>query len=121
MLCIMIDANQSEAFDKIVLEMRRGTLILAVLSRLQDEKYGYALITDLEARGLPIDQGTLYPLLRRLEGQGLLESNWNTDGSRPRRYYVISAGGRAVLAELKKEWQGLAATLDALLTEGDER
>ncbi|MCB0020308.1 MAG: PadR family transcriptional regulator [Anaerolineales bacterium] len=115
-----MDTSQLEAYEKIVLEMRRGILIMAVLSQLQSEKYGYALITDLEAHGLPIDQGTLYPLLRRLEGQGLLDSSWNTDGARPRRYYVINASGRLVLAELQKEWQALAATLDVLLTHGDK-
>lgn len=109
--------NQSETFDKIAQEMRRGILVVAVLSQLQTEKYGYALISDLEAHGLTIDQGTLYPLLRRLEGQGLLDSTWNTDGSRPRRYYVINDSGRTVLSQLVQEWRGLASTLDSLLYE----
>jgi DNA-binding PadR family transcriptional regulator len=109
------DANQLAAFEKIAQEMRRGILVVAVLSQLQTEKYGYALISDLETHGLTIDQGTLYPLLRRLEGQGLLDSTWNTDGSRPRRYYVINDTGRAVLAQLGEEWHTLASTLNSLL------
>ncbi len=85
--------------ENVVQELRRGALILAALSQLDDEKYGYALINQLEERGLEIDQGTLYPLLRRLESQGLLDSKWNVEGSRPRRYYVINKTGKAALKE----------------------
>lgn len=93
--------------EKQTQELRRGILVLATLSRLQEPKYGYALISSLSERGLEIEQGTLYPLLRRLESQGLLESEWNVDGSRPRRYYVLSPQGADLLAALTGEWRAL--------------
>jgi len=107
----------SPAVENVVQELRRGALILAALSQLEDEKYGYALISQLEANGLEIDQGTLYPLLRRLETQGLLDSKWNVEGSRPRRYYVINKTGRAVLKDLALEWRSLAKSMDKLLAD----
>ena len=75
--------------DKLVLELRRGILVLATLSQLDEAKYGYSLMQELADQGLEIEQGTLYPLLRRLEYQELLESEWNVEGSRPRRYYHL--------------------------------
>ncbi|MCJ7511372.1 MAG: helix-turn-helix transcriptional regulator, partial [Anaerolineales bacterium] len=90
--------------EKLSQELRRGSLVLAALSQLQEPKYGYALIDDLSRRGLDIEQGTLYPLLRRLEEQGLLRSEWNVDGSRPRRYYVLSPMGQEVLKALTADW-----------------
>lgn len=120
MQCMMTDNTQQEAYEKIAQEMRRGTVVLATLSRLETEKYGYALISQLAEHDLPVDQGTLYPLLRRLEAQGLLDSTWNTDGARPRRYYRLNDTGRAVLAALRQEWQALSAALDNLLALGAE-
>ena len=76
--------------EKFTQELRRGALVLAVLSQLKEARYGYALINQLAKQGLGIEQGTLYPLLRRPEEQGLLKSKWNVEGSHPRRYYVIS-------------------------------
>jgi DNA-binding PadR family transcriptional regulator len=102
--------------EKLTQELRRGSLVLAILSQLDEPKYGYALIEDLSKRGLEIEQGTLYPLLRRLEEQGLLESEWNVEGSRPRRYYVISPDGRVMFEKLKTEWDQLSAVLDELLS-----
>ncbi len=102
--------------EKLTQELRRGSLVLATLSQLDEPKYGYALIEDLSKRGLEIEQGTLYPLLRRLEEQGLLESEWNVAGSRPRRYYVISLDGQAIFEKLKTEWGQLSAVLDQLLS-----
>jgi DNA-binding PadR family transcriptional regulator len=102
--------------EKLTQELRRGSLVLAILSQLDEPKYGYALIEDLSERGLEIEQGTLYPLLRRLEEQGLLESEWNVEGSRPRRYYVISPDGRVMFEKLKTEWDQLSAVLDELLS-----
>ena len=102
--------------EKLTQELRRGSLVLATLSQLDEPKYGYALIEDLSKRGLEIEQGTLYPLLRRLEEQGLLESEWNVEGSRPRRYYVISPDGRMMFEKLKTEWGQLSAVLDELLS-----
>ncbi len=107
----------SPTVENVVQELRRGALILAALSQLQEEKYGYALISQLAENGLEIDQGTLYPLLRRLEAQGLLDSKWNVEGSRPRRYYVINKTGRAVLKDLVTEWRSLAKSMERLLAE----
>jgi DNA-binding PadR family transcriptional regulator len=113
----MNEQELSTVYDKLVQELRRGVLVLAALSRLKEARYGYALIDELAELGLQIDQGTLYPLLRRLEGDGLLESQWNTDGSRPRRYYRISPAGLKLLHELAAEWRGLNEVLDRLLAE----
>lgn len=104
-----------EIKEKSVQELRRGALVLAVLSQLDQQRYGYALIDSLTELGLAIDQGTLYPLLRRLENQGLLESEWNVDGPRPRRYYVLSADGRVILQWLTQDWLELAAVMGRLL------
>ncbi|MFA9406665.1 MAG: PadR family transcriptional regulator [Anaerolineales bacterium] len=106
----------TNTYDKLTQELRRGSLVLATLSQLDEPKYGYALIEDLSKRGLEIEQGTLYPLLRRLEEQGLLESEWNVEGSRPRRYYIISPDGRMMFEKLKTEWDQLSAVLDELLS-----
>lgn len=105
----------SDLYDKLTQELRRGVLILAVLSRLEDERYGYDLISRLAEKGLEIEQGTLYPLLRRLESQGLLTSEWNVDGSRPRRYYQLSQDGKKMLETLTDEWRSLAAIMENLL------
>jgi PadR family transcriptional regulator len=104
-----------ESFDNLMLELRRGVIALAVLSQLDGEQYGYSLINRLKDHGLAIDQGTLYPLLRRLESQGLLKSSWRIEADRPRRYYTLSDEGRQILPRLKDEWQGLAAMLNAML------
>lgn len=108
---------QADAIDNIIQELRRGIIVLAVLAQLQEEQYGYAVIKQLADHGLDVDQGTLYPLLRRLESQGLLESNWILEDSRPRRYYRISEAGRALLPRLREEWAHIVATLDPLLAE----
>ncbi len=101
--------------ENTLLELRRGVLSLAVLARLQEEQYGYSLMKLLTGQGLEIDQGTLYPLLRRLESQGLLESRWLVESDRPRRYYVISTEGRRLLPRLKAEWEDLVALMGRLL------
>ena len=116
-MCYMMNmTNSSEVLEKLVQELRRGVLVLATLSQLGEAKYGYSLINELAEQGLTIDQGTLYPLLRRLEADGLLQSQWNTEGSRPRRYYVISPSGARLLQALSDEWRGLAAVLNGLLS-----
>lgn len=109
------DAELSTTIEKLTQELRRGILVLATLSQLREPKYGYALIDELAKHGLDIEQGTLYPLLRRLEDQGLLQSEWNVDGSRPRRYYRMSPVGDDVLAGLASEWEGLTAVIQSLL------
>ena len=105
-----------EWIKNTLLEVRRGVIVLAVLSQLEAEQYGYALLKRLSDQGLEVDQGTLYPLLRRLESQGFLHSDWRImDEARPRRYYVISPQGRSVLAQLKQEWSGIVAAMNQML------
>ena len=110
-----MDGEQSKARDSVALELRRGALVLAVLSQLKEEQYGYSLKKLLSAGGIEIEEGTLYPLLRRLEGTELLESEWRLGDGRPRRYYRISARGRAVLEELTEDWKTLSRALGRLL------
>ncbi|MEW5873106.1 MAG: helix-turn-helix transcriptional regulator [Chloroflexota bacterium] len=112
----MTEQISPDVYEKLVQELRRGVLVLAALSQLGEAQYGYSLISELAERGLEIDQGTLYPLLRRLEADGLLQSEWNTEGSRPRRYYVISPAGRQLLQALTEEWRGLSTVLNRLLS-----
>jgi len=105
-----------DSVQNILLELRRGILAIAVLSQLQKEQYGYSLLKLLSDQGLAIDQGTLYPLLRRLESQGLLQSDWRiVEEVRPRRYYVISSLGQTVLSQLKIEWDNVVATVQKML------
>ncbi len=113
--------NDDKQHDKLLLELRRGTLVICVLSQLDNELYGYALMQRLTAEGLEIDQGTLYPLLRRLENQGLLDSDWRVDGPRPRRYYKINKTGKRILASLTAEWRYLTAIMEKLLPEPIEK
>jgi DNA-binding PadR family transcriptional regulator len=109
------NTEPSSLYDKLTQELRRGVLVLATLSQLGEAKYGYDLISHLSEKGLEIEQGTLYPLLRRLEEQGLLESQWNIEGSRPRRYYVISPDGKQVLSKLSADWRSMADVMEGLL------
>jgi DNA-binding PadR family transcriptional regulator len=102
-------------YKNTINELRRGMIVLAVLSQLDEEQYGYSLLKRLSEQELEIDQGTLYPLLRRLESQGLLKSNWNVEGSRPRRYYVISPEGQELLPLLKEEWNNIVSMMDRML------
>ena len=101
----------------LVMELRRGTLILSVLSQMSEAKYGYALVQSLEEKGVEIDPNTLYPLLRRLEKQGLLESRWETGGSKPRKYYQRTAYGNEIYREMKSQWKRMALGIEALLEE----
>ena len=103
--------------ENLLMELRRGTLVLSVLNQLHKAEYGYSLNQALAEKGLEIDQGTLYPLLRRLEKQGLLDSEWSIDTSRPRRYYKLSETGKRVLQDMVKEWQSLVQVTDRLLEE----
>jgi DNA-binding PadR family transcriptional regulator len=107
--------STNEMYENTLNELRRGVIVLAVLSQLHEEQYGYSLLKLLSEQGLEIDQGTLYPLLRRLESQGLLSSDWNTEGSRPRRYYVISPEGQELLPRLKEEWNKIVSMMDGML------
>ena len=108
--------ENDELVQNMLLELRRGILSLAVLSQLTKEQYGYSLLKALSDKGMDVNQGTLYPLLRRLESQGLLQSDWRIeDEDRPRRYYLISAQGKAVLTKLKREWSLMSETMKQML------
>jgi len=103
--------------DKILQELRRGAIILAVLSQLREERYGYSLRERLSGLGFEVQEGTLYPLLRRLEAQELVASRWEVGESRPRRYYHLSEEGEKALAGLIKEWSSLVEVIDRLIKE----
>jgi PadR family transcriptional regulator PadR len=107
--------NHLELFENLRLELRRGSLILAVLAALRKEQYGYTLRKTLADHGMAIDEGTLYPLLRRLETQGLLVSEWREEEKRNKRFYRLSPDGKAILKELLVEWQSINASLNGLL------
>lgn len=111
----MVSADPDALRDSLLLELRRGGLVLAALSMLRAEEYGYSLKTKLADRGVPIDEGTLYPLLRRLEAQGLLESRWEVTDSRPRRYYKLNKPGARLLKDVAGEWRQIAGQLEKLL------
>ncbi|MDR1706056.1 MAG: PadR family transcriptional regulator [Clostridiales bacterium] len=100
-----------------ITELRRGTLTLAVLSCLSGAQYGYSLLQEIEGKGVRIEANTLYPLLRRLESQGLLESAWDTGQSRPRKYYRLNNKGVAILERLKEEWRRMSREMDKILRE----
>jgi len=100
-----------------LLELRRGTVILCVLAKLRRPAYGYQLVSDLARSGMPVEANTLYPLLRRLEAQGLLESAWNTEGAKPRKYYAATVFGLEVLEALKDHWKTAAQSMDTILNE----
>src|SRR3954471_12897777 len=101
---------EDDIFEKLRIELRRGSLVLAVLAALREERYGYTLRTLLDDAGLPIDEGALYPLLRRLETQGLLTSEWREEG-RNKRFYRLSPDGEAILAQLLGEWNAISESI----------
>lgn len=105
----------NEVYENTINELRRGMIVLAVLSQLDEEQYGYSLLKRLSERGLELDQGTLYPLLRRLESQGLLSSDWKIEGSRPRRYYIVSPDGQKMLPRLITEWNNIVSMMEGML------
>jgi len=107
----------SELFENLKLELRRGCLTLAVLTQLRTERYGYNLRKALADDGLEIDEGTLYPLLRRLESQGLLVSQWREEDKRNKRFYRLSPEGEQILNQLLGEWQRINASLSKILQE----
>jgi len=109
------NAASSELFDNLRLELRRGCLVVAVLAQLYTEHYGYALRKALGDQGLMIDENTLYPLLRRLESQGLLVSQWREEEKRNKRFYRLSPLGEEVLPNLLAEWRQMTAALERIL------
>ncbi|HTW82094.1 MAG TPA: PadR family transcriptional regulator [Terracidiphilus sp.] len=102
-------------FENLRLELRRGCLTLAVLGQLRQEHYGYTLRKALASRGLEIDESTLYPLLRRLESQGLLTSEWREEEKRNKRFYRLSVEGQAVFTRLLEEWGAINAAIENIL------
>ena len=112
--------KDDELLSNLITDLRRGTLVLAVLSCLKNSKYGYALLQDMETQGIRIEANTLYPLLRRLETQGLLVSEWDTGESRPRKYYTLSKKGKVLQEQLKEEWQRMSLEMEKFLDEKDE-
>ena len=117
-MCITGGDDMKELIESYFLELRRGVLILGVLSQLANKEYGYSLIQKLQDNHFEIEAGTLYPLLRRLEKQGLLESSWELIENRPRRYYQISEQGVVLYEQLKKEYFDMNAIISQL-TQGE--
>lgn len=111
--------SPDDFFANQILEMRRGTIVLAILSQLSTPRYGYGLLQQLESAETPIDAGTLYPLLRRLEKHGVLESEWETSESRPRKYYRLSADGQRLYSQLIEEWNVMSDTISQMTKEGE--
>lgn len=108
-----------ELYTNQVLELRRGTIVLALLSTLKQPLYGYALLQSLKEAGISVDAGTLYPLLRRLEKQGVLQSKWDTTDTRPRKFYQLSTDGKVLYERLTAEWDDTANKLKAMIDKGD--
>jgi PadR family transcriptional regulator PadR len=105
----------SDLFENLRLELRRGSLIIAVLAQLREEHYGYALRKALADHGMEIEESTLYPLLRRLESQGLLESEWREEDKRNKRFYRLSKDGTDILKQLLEEWQSMNSSLKRIV------
>jgi len=110
-----LSTTNNDVFENLRQELRRGCLSLAVLSQLRTERYGYTLRKALAAQGMDIDEGTLYPLLRRLETQGLLSSEWREEDKRNKRFYRLSPEGTQTLQQLVAEWKGIHASLEGIL------
>lgn len=113
----MNSEEMEDLLNSLLLEIRRGTIVLSVLSQLKTQKYGYALVMLLEEKGIPVEAGTLYPLLRRLEKQNLLESNWDVEASKPRKYYKLSENGNIIYDRLREQWFKTADNMNNILKE----
>ena len=107
--------GETEQFEALRLELRRGSLVLATLARLRTEQYGYSLRMALAEDGIEMEESTLYPLLRRLESQGLLVSEWREEEKRKKRFYLLSDEGEAVLTRLHAEWRRISDSLERIL------
>ena len=107
--------NYDETVSGLILEFRRGTLIMLVLSQLGEPMYGYNLVKVLENGGIPVEGNTLYPLMRRLESQGLLKSEWETSSAKPRKYYVITEDGKIVFQKIKAHWTTFANSINQIM------
>jgi PadR family transcriptional regulator, regulatory protein PadR len=111
----MVTTIHSELFETLRMELRRGSLIIAVLAQLRTEHYGYALRKALADLGMEIEESTLYPLLRRLESQGLLLSEWREEDKRNKRFYRLSENGALILKELLEEWKSMNLSLNRIV------
>jgi len=107
--------DEADLFESLRMELRRGSLVLAVLARLKTERYGYTLRQALAADGLEMEESTLYPLLRRLESQGLLASEWREEDRRKKRFYRLSPAGTEMLQRLLAEWLGISESLRKII------
>ena len=107
--------EQNELLSGMVLELRRGTVVLCALSRLKDPMYGYNLLSELSDCGIPVEANTLYPLLRRLEAQGLLKSEWNTQEAKPRKYYQTTPQGDETCARLTEQWKNIVESMNKVI------
>ena len=112
--------GHDDVVSSMVLELRRGTLVMLVLGQLREPAYGYALVKSLADHGIPIEANTLYPLMRRLESQGLLQSEWDNGGSKPRKYYRTTDEGLRVLHDVEAQWHALCGGVNALLRAGGD-
>ncbi|HKX73105.1 MAG TPA: PadR family transcriptional regulator [Candidatus Saccharimonadales bacterium] len=112
--------DMDDFYANQVLELRRGTIVLAILSTLKQPLYGYALLQNLGEAGIAVDAGTLYPLLRRLEKQGVLQSNWDTTDIRPRKFYQLSPDGSQLYTRLTAEWEDSSKKLKAMIDKGEK-
>jgi PadR family transcriptional regulator PadR len=108
----------SSSLEKIGAELRRGIVQIAALALLREPMHGYQLVKVLSGAGLDTEEGTLYPLLRRLEGQGLLRSEWDTEGARPRKIYTLSEDGHAALPKLEQTWRQINDSVETVLGTG---
>jgi PadR family transcriptional regulator PadR len=113
--------SEPQIFDSLRLELRRGCLIVAVLAQLRSEHYGYTLRKALADQGLAIEESTLYPLLRRLETQKLLTSQWREEDKRNKRFYKLSAEGETILHQLLDEWNSINGSVNNILQNSDQR
>jgi PadR family transcriptional regulator PadR len=114
-MVVVAKLMNSDLFENLRLELRRGSLIIAVLAQLREEHYGYALRKALADHGMEIEESTLYPLLRRLESQGLLESEWREEDKRNKRFYRLSKDGKDILKQLLEEWQSMNSSLKRIV------
>ena len=113
--------SPADIHAKMEQELRRGVIVLATLSQLREAQYGYSLRQALAEQGMSVEEGTLYPLLRRLEGQGLLASEWRIEDGPPRRYYTLSEDGKKLYAALTVSWRNLVDTVDGLIGEDQSK
>lgn len=111
----IVDKSSADVLENLRSELRRGSVIVAVLEQLRTEQYGYTLRKSLEKHNLMMEEGTLYPLLRRLESQGLLVSEWREQDKRNKRFYRLSQQGELILTQLLLDWEELNSALNSIL------